>query len=78
MNFKTLQTLPEFLSSDDLVQLGLWPTTSAVYFARIRGNGPDFIKIGRKIFYPKTSVIDFVSQAIAKGNIPKTNGDPSS
>lgn len=54
--------LPEFLNSHHLVSLGLWPNVSAVHLARMRGNCPDYLKIGKKIYYPKSSVIEFIEK----------------
>jgi len=60
-NLPTLSSLPEFISSHELVQLGLFSSTDKAYVARVRGNGPAFLKIGRRIMYPKTSVMQFVN-----------------
>lgn len=62
-----LKDCAEFLSSHDLVNLGLFPSPDAVYFARLRGNSPDFIKMNRKVIYPKASVIKFIEQRMVKG-----------
>lgn len=58
--FSRFDSLPEFLRTYDLVKLGLYPTIRALCAARARGEGPDFIKINRKILYPKISVISFL------------------
>lgn len=72
MNFMSLlDKMPEFLSSHDLVGLGLFPSTDSVYFARRRGNSPDFIKMGRKVIYPKASVVKFLEECLQKGGIAK-------
>lgn len=60
-------SLPEFLNSHDLVKLGLWPSDDAVYLARLRGLSPDFIKLGKKILYPKASVIEFIQRHLKSG-----------
>jgi len=64
---KFFKDCPEFLSSGDLVKLGLYPTTGALYFARRRGKSPNFIKIGRRIVYPKHSIIEFLECNMCKG-----------
>ena len=71
MNFSKFKSLPEFLRASDLVNLGLYVTTKALYFARIRGHSPNFIKIGRRILYPKTSVIDFLENRTKVVDCPR-------
>ena len=43
------EKFPEFMGSNDLVGLGLFPSNSSVYLARMRGQSPNYIKIGKKI-----------------------------
>ena len=57
----------EFLTSSDLVDLGLFPSVNAVYSARKRGVSPDFVKVGAKVLYPKSCVVDFVKSCFKKG-----------
>jgi hypothetical protein len=64
-------SLPELLSSQDLITLGLFSSPDAAYVARLHGNSPDFIKLRRKILYPKSSVIQFIEDRLKKGCIPK-------
>ena len=66
-----LDSMPEFLSSLDLVSLGLFRNPDATYLARLRGNSPDYIKVGRRIFYPKSRVIEFIASRIQNGSTPK-------
>ncbi len=66
--FKALKTAADFLTSDDLVTLGLYKSRNSLYFARSKGIGPDFIKLGRRILYPKYSVLAFVKLHIQKGS----------
>ena len=51
--------LPEFCSTRDLVKIGFWPTEDAAYSARLKGNSPDYIKIGSKIMYTKACILEF-------------------
>ncbi len=60
MNFEKFKTLPEFLCAKNLMDLGLYTTQKSLYFARLRGNSPNFVKIGKRILYPKASVIKFL------------------
>ena len=57
----------EFLTSGDLVDLGLFPSINAVYSARKRGVSPDFVKIGAKVLYPRSCVFEFVKSCFKKG-----------
>ena len=70
-----LDDMPQFLSSRQLVQLGLYPSLDAVYLARVRGQSPDFMKLKRKILYPKHRVLAFIEQNMKKGNGPSFNSD---
>jgi hypothetical protein len=66
----TLNKYPEFLTPTDLVKLGLYPSTDASYLARARGEGPEFIKLKRKVLYSKEAVMKWViekTQQFAKG-----------
>lgn len=69
--FSNFEYFPDFLRSRDLVKLGLWPSTDAVYLARLRGISPNFIKVGRKILYPKSSVIEFIQDHLNCGKSSK-------
>jgi hypothetical protein len=53
-------TLPELLSTGDLVRLGIFKTHQAAYAARHMGTGPEFFKVGQKLLYPKIGVIEFM------------------
>ena len=59
-----LKSFPEFLTTYHLVQLGIFKSSDAAYLARRRGYSPKFLKIGRKIFYPKTTVIEFLESRL--------------
>jgi len=69
--FSQLDSFPEFLTSNHLVDLGLYTSIDAAYSARIHGKSPDFLQFKRKILYPKTSVLQFLEQ-----HIHKQNADP--
>ena len=64
----SLDSLPELLSSNDLVQMGLFSSVDQAYLARIRGKSPDFIKFKRKVLYPKESVVEFIKKHFHKGD----------
>jgi hypothetical protein len=63
-----LDDLPEFITSQDLVDLGLYPSRDAVYLARARGHSPDFIKINRKVLYSKNAVKRFIQSRMQIGS----------
>lgn len=71
MILKDLQSLPEFLRPYELVELGLFVTTKAAYFARLRGKSPDFLKIGSRVLYPRASVVEFITRNLQQGSIVK-------
>jgi hypothetical protein len=71
MILENLQSLPEFLRPYELVKMGLFTTTKAAYSARLRGKGPDFFKIGKRVLYPKTSVVEFINRSLQKGESKK-------
>ena len=62
INLQFFNKLPELLSAKDLVRLGLYPTTQAVFFARVRGRTPAFVRIGKKVLYLKQSLISLLSK----------------
>lgn len=66
--FSKLNSLPDFITSHDLVELGLYSNPDAVYVARSRGNSPDFIKIGRLVKYPKAAVAEFIKTRLQSGS----------
>jgi hypothetical protein len=63
--------MPEFLSSHDLISLGLFHNPNAVCSARSRGFSPDYIKVGRKIFYPKSRLVEWIMSRMQNGAVPK-------
>ena len=70
-----LDDMPQFLSSRQLVQLGLYPSLDAVYLARVRGQSPDFMKLKRKILYPQHRVLAFIEQNKKKGTSASFNSN---
>ena len=61
-------SLPPLLSTQNLVDLGLYSSIDAAYAARLKGHSPDFIKLHRKILYTKASVIEFIERRTHKGD----------
>jgi hypothetical protein len=62
--FSKIEAMPELLSTNDLKSLGLYRSLNATYLARRHGHSPDYIKVGRKIFYPKAGVINFIQSRL--------------
>jgi len=69
--FNVFQSLPVFLSTNDLIKLGIYANKNSAYSARSRGKSPDHIKFGRKILYSRETVIEFISRHIVK-KIPQS------
>lgn len=65
-----LNKYPEFLKSHHLVELGIFPHVDAVYVARFRGKSPDYVRVNRKILYPKESVIQWIQDHWQSGKTP--------
>jgi len=64
-----LNNMNEFLTSQDLIDLGLYSSLDAAYVARIKSNSPQFIKMKHRILYPKKAVIEFLeSRMVAPNN----------
>jgi hypothetical protein len=70
-----LDSMPELLSSHDLVTLGLYRSTTAAYMVRLRGHSPDFIKVGGLVKYPKAKIVEFISSRIQNGSTPSINSN---
>ena len=61
-NFEDLlETSPSFLTANDLVHLGLYPSKVAVYKAKGRGDAPPCIEISeRKLRFPKNKLLGWL------------------
>ena len=59
-----LQDMPVMLSAADLVKIGLFSSEKSCHtarkFARRNGYFFPFVRVGRRIFFPKPLVIDFL------------------
>ena len=55
-----LSGLPMFLTTQDLVDIGLYKNRRAVHMQHFRGKTPPCLYIGRKLLFPKAAIIDFV------------------
>ncbi len=70
---ESLDSYPMFLTSVQLCKLGLYKTPDLCYLARRRGDSPDYVQLGRKILYPKESVIKWVEARLKSGS--ESNGN---
>jgi len=68
---KNIEFMPDLLSPIDLVKIGLFGSRNAACMARVNGKSPDWIKVGGRIRYPKTSVIDFIKENLKDGSQKK-------
>ena len=56
------QALPPFASADDLVRVGIYGSVKTAANDRWAGRGPDFIRLQRRVRYPRSSVISYVER----------------
>jgi len=74
-NTELLQSYPDLLNAEHLVQLGLFKSREAVFISRKRKiDHPDYLKIGRKYLYPKTSLVNFINARMAQGSTNSSKG----
>lgn len=71
----SIEQMPDYLSTQHLIQLGIYPSIDAAYQARVNGFSPQYIKMRHKVLYPKQAVIDFLESRIqsSKSNIGSTH-----
>lgn len=67
---KSLEKFPELLDINDLIKLGLYAHKNGAYQARRNGNSPSYIKMARKILYPKEAVKAFMLERFHDGSVP--------
>lgn len=71
-----LEQMNEFLSSQDLVDLGIYKSLDAAYLARVRSDSPEYIKLKHRVLYPKAAVVDFLKSRLqSPDNSIKKNGE---
>lgn len=63
---KMLEEYPKFLSSQDLIDLGIYKSIDSCYMSRVRLEGPQWIKLGRKILYSKNLLVEFLTSRMMK------------
>lgn len=63
---KMEKTLPDIVETHELVKVGVYPSLQSAYHARKSKNSPDYFSIGRRVFYPKSGIIEWLR--MHKGN----------
>jgi hypothetical protein len=58
----TMEEMPAFLTSKDLVALGVFKTKDCSYHARRNKCSPPYIKLNHKILYPKQGLIEWLEE----------------
>jgi hypothetical protein len=66
---KKLESYPELLDINDLINLGLYSNKNDTYRARRDGNSPHYIKMPGKILYPKEAVKEFILSRLHDGQV---------
>lgn len=61
--YKLAEKLPEMCSVQDLINVGIYRTEQAAYYARRKKQGPDYFQMSsRQVLYPKEGVIQYLKQ----------------
>lgn len=63
---KMEQMLPDIVETHEMVKIGLYPSIQSAYHSRKNRNSPDYFCVGRRVFYPKEGVIQWLKAH--KGN----------
>jgi len=65
---KTLESFPPFLTTNDLITIGIYASADVAFRTRKFGKGPDYVKMNRLILYPKASLIEYLARHMKKGS----------
>lgn len=64
--------LSPMVTPEELVEIGLFPSKYSLAQRRLRGQGPEYIKLGsRQIFYPKNAVMSWLNICARDSNRSK-------
>lgn len=66
-----LSICSEFLRAKDLVDLGLFTSINQAYVYRAANRGPKWFKMGNKIMYRKSDLIEYVDSQIHNVEVDK-------
>jgi hypothetical protein len=73
-----LKDMPDLLTTNDLIHIGFYTSENAAYFARRRGiSSPPYIKVGKRVFYPKDQFLHFLDHGGGNGVINAGKGPES-
>ena len=61
---EALETLPNFLTTSDLISIGLFKDINQLYLLRKNSIGPSYIQYGKKILYPRDCIIAWIQKHI--------------
>ena len=59
---KMENTLPDIVDTHDLVKLGLYRSIQSAYHSRLKHKSPAYFAVGKRIFYPKAAVLDWLKE----------------
>lgn len=59
--------LPDLCRNDDLVEIGLFNHRQNIDQFRYQHKGPPFFKIGKRIFYPKLGILQWLKDNSHEG-----------
>lgn len=68
---KMEKTLPDPVFTHDLITAGIYNNAQAASYSRRAHTGPDFFRSGRKVFYTKESVIEWLKSCKNGGETTK-------
>ena len=57
---KMEKTLPDIVETHELVKVGVYTSLQSAYHARRTKNCPDYFCMGRRVFYPKSGIIEWL------------------
>ena len=66
---KTMEEMPAFMSTRDLIELGIFSSIGAAFESRKHKRGPDYIKMQHKILYKKQVVIEWMDKRTIEGSL---------
>lgn len=62
---KKLRDMPEFLTTNDLIKLGIYTHSYTAHYDRQRDIGPTFVEARGKYFYPKDKLVKYLQEYAA-------------
>jgi hypothetical protein len=59
---KIEKNLPDPIMTFELVEIGIFRSIQSAYYARKNNKGPVYFEVGKKVFYPKAGVIEWLKE----------------